>query len=282
MSSFSTTAFDELLDQDKPAKYAGHGEHWRVFFDDMDELVTMLPLIAEAAKPLMTCADDQDSCPLPFPDTEPVGNLLVWPNSERGMIQIHTVDPLTNEPAIASAYPWLSDGITHMTKIEALCLWPDRLEALVRARIGDGMAVTFFDPLFVKNRIFYRKGGFYPMVFSAIAYEFRVVDVNQIPAGFQIDAEEGACRLVQDIDVADHYLFIGKVVDVKTVRFFDTPVFLVRLTIARMVLPFNEPVDIEVVVTDEALGLSGAPEPDDTVYGKLWLTAYLRKPANKA
>ena len=279
MSHAIKTAFEELLVSSYDDSQVNHSKHWQVFFEDLNELVNMLPLIAKASKRLVTCADDQDSCPLPFPETEPAGDLLVWPEENRGMIQIHVTDRKTGEASIASAYPWMADGVTHMAKIEGIYLWPDRLEAHVQARIGDGMSVTFFDPLFVRNRVFYRRGGFYPMVFSGMAYEFRVHDVA---AKEGAEIKDTTCRLVQDGAASDEYVFIGIVQDVKTVRFLDAPVFVVRVMIGQMLLPFSEPVNIDVLVTDEALGLSRAPEPQDIVYGRLWLTAYLRKPKKQA
>ena len=279
MNHKKKTAFDELISAHCDDKHIGHGEHWRIFFDDLDELTRMLPLIGEAAQPLMTCADDENSCPLPFSEDEPVADLVAWPNTERGMIQLHVRHRQTNESSIASAYPWVSDGVTHMAKIEGIRLWPDRLEALIDARIGDGMAVTFFDPLFIKNRVFYRKGGFYPMVFSGIAYDFRVYDLDAEQQEFSVDLQKNkTCRLIREENVLDNYVFIGEVVDTKTVRFFDEPVSLVRVTIGQMVLPFNETVDIDMIVTDGALGFSRSPDVGDIVYGRIWLMAYLRAP----
>lgn len=283
MNHKKKTAFDELISAHCDDSHIGHGEHWRIFFDDLDELASMLPLIGQVAEPLMTCADDENSCPLPFSEEEPVGDLVAWPNTERGMIQLHQKTRQSEVSSIASAYPWVSDGVTHMAKIEGIRLWPDRLEALIDARIGDGMAVTFFDPLFIKNRVFYRKGGFYPMVFSAIAYEFRVYDPATEGQEFSVDIQKNkTCRLIQEENVLDNSVFIGEVVNVKTVRFFDAPVSLVRVTIGQMVLPFNEKVDIEMIVTDGALGFSRGPDIGDTVYGRIWLTAYLRAPKTES
>lgn len=282
MEDIHANAFSELIREEYAEDEVGHGAHWQIFFDDTAVLLHQLPTAAEKGCVLTTRADDPNACPLPFPGSEPTALVLGWPSAERGMIQVLQTDAQGNLEAFVSAYPWVSDGITHMVQLQGVRIWPDRLEAHLEVAVGDLTMLTFFDALFAKNRVFYRQNGFYPFVLTAFAYTVVIGEKPNLLSGIEGSiTDKPTVRLIQDGVCADDYQFVGRVKTCTTIRFLDRPVLLALVNFGCFAAPFEEDFDLTLIITDFALGFGREPEAGDWISGRLWLTGHLSSPSSE-
>lgn len=264
--------FYALLGEMYEDEEVGHGAHWKLFYDDIKSLVSQLPDAAEQGIPVETRADDPHNISLPFPSDEPSAIMLSWPEPNGGMIQVFQTDSKGKLSAFVSAYPWTEDGALYLAQLQRIRLWPGRLEAHVEVVLGENVNVTFFDTLFSRNRIFYRKNGFYPFVFTGFAYAARV------GANPDNGIASQSSHLTPTGTIADEYDFSGIVKSVATIRFLGRPVLLVRVNLGKLPEPFADDFDLNVILTDTALGFGREPEEGSRITGRLWLTGHLRTP----
>lgn len=278
-----------------------HGPHIHIFVDDAEALALKLPEIIQEAKLLPTLADNTSVHRHPLPLEEPEGGLLVWPCARQGMIlPIHLNAPGgVNE--LLGFYPWVSEGVQHRFRLEAVGLFPSRLEARLSGFVGpDGeMSLTFFDTQFARNRSLYQKNATLQVILIGIPSSFSVfvpepitiTDLKHIravrPILYADDPEQcgsdeplvyatkGMAAFFPRADYSpDYYEFSGPVRSVAPYarEMFGRPAWRVRVTVARF---GDEDFDLDLCVSEKTLGAGRLPEPGEDVRGVLWLQGYL-------
>ena len=70
----------------------------------------------------------------PLDPSEPEGELLVWPTRNSGLTLLLAKE--AGEWAMTGCWPFLTSGSEHDAEIERVVLAPDRLRAMIEARIG--------------------------------------------------------------------------------------------------------------------------------------------------
>jgi hypothetical protein len=302
--SSSGTPFEEIVVEISSEEAGGHGDHWKIFFHNLKDFFTRLPQIIQEAQPALTYADIRSAIPYIFPKQEPDGYLLVWPIPRFGLIATIKRNSPSAANELISAYPWVSEGKQHTIRMEQIRLWPNRLEAQIEAGLGidEELPITFFDPLFAANRVFYKKGEWYQFILVGFPYTFEIVDpkpivindpekIRNLRSILHSDDPErresqeplifetkGMAALLPHHDLeGDDYEFQGPV---KSVTEFHTEMFgqrtwRIRITIHRR---SDKDFDLDLCLTEKILGNQRMPEAGDDVRGILWLQGYLWMP----
>ncbi|HOY68137.1 MAG TPA: hypothetical protein PLP29_14735 [Candidatus Ozemobacteraceae bacterium] len=298
------TPFEELVIDVAGEEKHGHGSHWSIFSEDSRAVVKRLPEIVRQAKLAVTHADNRSAKAYPMPATEPKSVLLSWPIPRFGLLVPIRVDDSTRTNEVASLYPWSSEGVQHTIRIEGIRLWNNRLEAqldtvLLSSDRKEGMPITFFDPLFCSNRVFYSKCDIYEFILTGFPYVLEIADPKPLiitdptqvrlmrqemypddPAQREsiepVTVETGnmACFIQREDFDRDDYEFQGPVKSVAELHteILGQKAWRVRVTISRL---GDEEIDIDLCLTKRVLGEGKLPEIGDSVRGVLWLQGRL-------
>lgn len=296
-----TTPFEEVVVEMLGEKAVGHGDHWEVFFNDAGDIVKKLPKVVQEGRLIATSADEGGAIPYALPPQEPKGALLAWPSPGFGVIAAIELGAQGGRNEFISAYPYMSEGVEHTARLEQVRLWPNRLEAQVQASVGtdDEWTVTFFDPLFTVNRVFYKKDELYKFILVGFPYVFEIVESKPIV----IDDPENVRRLRSMMyptdpderdnleplviqtkgmaaflscggNAADDYEFQGPVKSVTGLgtQVLDQRVWRIRVTVHRLA---DDEVDLDLYLTEKVLANNRLPEVGEDVRGILWLQGHL-------
>jgi len=300
----SRTPFEEVVIEIPGEETGGHGDHWEIFFSDVGDIVKQLPKVVQEGQIALTHADSGSPTTYALPQQEPKGALLVWPSPRLGVIAVIELSTQEGAHGLISAYPYVSEGVEHTVRLEQVRLWPNRLEAQIRAsvRTDEGWAITFFDPLFAANRVFYKKDELYKFILAGFPYILETADPKPIviddPENIRrlrsmmhpTDPEqrdsleplvfrtEGMAAFFQRDSSADDYEFQGPV---KSVTELDTQmlgqqVWRIRVTVHRL---SDSDFDIDLYVTKKVLAGHKVPEIGEDVRGVLWLHGHLSSPS---
>ena len=304
ISSTSSTPFEEIIVEISDEEAGGHGSHWEIFFNDVGDLLKRLPQIIQEGQLALTYADIRSAKPYVFPEEEPKGALLVWPIPRFGLIATIKLNAPSGANEFISAYPWVSEGVQHTVRLEQVRLWPNRLEAQIQALIGadEEMSITFFDPLFAANRVFYKKDDLCQFILVGFPYAFEIVDpkpivisdpeqIRRLRSMMHVSDKEqkdsrkplvfetkGMAAFLPRGDLKpDDYEFQGQV---KSVTELHTEIlgqraWRVRTTVVRL---SDKDIDIDLCLTEKVLGGHRVPKVDEDVRGILWLQGYLWMP----
>lgn len=296
--------FKEAVLRILTSEEVSYGTQLGIFFDDLRDLISRLPIIVRESSPSLTYASIRRAKPLPFPPDEPQGLLLDYPIPRFGLRILEEINESSRSLELKALYPFASEGVQHGLTLEGILLWPSRLEAqLVCSTLPDAqIELTFFDPNFVANRVFYRKGDIFQFILSGYAYRFSVIEAKPIfwkdpdliralrgdhsesPEGEPIRIEtKGMAALLPREDISpDSYEFQGPVKKVEELHrdMLGQRTWKVRVTVNRLVDSKEADVDFDicVYVPERVLGGSKVPESGDDVCGTIWLQGYLWYP----
>ncbi|MEI2808322.1 hypothetical protein [Albidovulum sp.] len=117
----------------------------------------------------------------PLDPSEPEGELLVWPTRNSGLTLLLAKE--AGEWAMTGCWPFLTSGSEHDAEIERVVLAPDRLRAMIEARIGGELALTYHDYTFAARRGLYVKGFDHRLVLAGIAHFFGPADTTPVKLG---------------------------------------------------------------------------------------------------
>ncbi len=282
----------------------GYGERLRIFLDNPKELVSRLPLLLHESRQALTYASIQSAKPLPFPPDEPKGLLLEWPIPRFGLRIVIQLDGPSGANELMAMYPFSSEGVQHTLTMEGILLWPSRLEAQLVCSTPDAqLELTFFDPNFAANRVFYRKGDIYQFILSGYAYRFSVIKPEpvlwkdpdliravrrhnpELPEGEPIRIEtKGMAALLPREDLnPDSYEFCGPVKRIEELYrdMLGQRTWKTRVTVNRLMgaEETDADFDIDIYVPECVLGNRKPPEPGDDVQGTIWMQGYLWYPS---
>ena len=298
------TPFEEIITEISNEEAGAHGDHLGIFLREPVDLLKELPQIIQESQVILTFSDNKSAKQYAFPESEPRGALLVWPIQRFGLITVIRLGAQNSANELISAYPWVSEGVQHPVRLQKIRLWPNRLEAQIQGALGteEEMTVTFFDPLFAANRIFYKKDEFYQFILAGFPYTLEITHSEPITISGQDkvrrlrsamyandpeqrDSQEllvfqtkGMAALLSRDDLdPDDYEFQGPVKSVAELhaKILGQRVWRIRITINRLC---DKDFDIDLYLTEKVLGNYEMPEVGDDVRGVLWLQGYLWMP----
>lgn len=270
---------------------------------DAQRVHELLPRALKEAGEVVLGGAPERRAARPLDPAEPEGVLFVWPTRNTGMTLL--VVPHEGQWAMTSCWPFLTSGSEHDAEIERVVLAPDRLRAMVEARIGGELALTYHDFQFAARRGLYVMGVDHRLALSGIAHMFRPADTTPVKLGpdapvFDALSRGGAAvgedgmisietRGMASIfpreDIAPNaYEVRGPVVRVRKTlnEMFGQPVWMVQVTVAR--IGDDNDVDVNLDIAVSATVLDGRPLPalGDDVEALILLQGYIRMPAINA
>ncbi len=169
----------------------GHSGRWAVIDDDVSELMQhWLGLAISQATVVPVGLAEQTVLEQLISEGEPKGLALLYADSEQsagsGMLSLIHVKTDTQTQKTSnefwSAYPFFKEGNEIVAQIDALQLFPHRLEAWLTLSLvhNRGVQMTVFDPLFWAHRSLYRAHHQYHFSVAAMAYELIPVTDEEI------------------------------------------------------------------------------------------------------
>jgi len=231
-----------------------------------------------------------------FPRQSPLRGLMLRVNGRdpRGV-------PFDN---LAAAYPFAARGVPCRMRILGIEENPAGFQAWITAGIDDGPVLTFFDPLYFRNRARYRPGQEYIFHLAGLAYRLELED-HPAPArsggtvsgcapsasgkpgkkGSSIEFStpgallKGLAAIFPAGDVEDNYNFWGPVKEVSEFRFGGRRMIAVRVPVSRNIADEAD-LDLIVYVNDLNLRPLRLPQPGEDVRGTVWLQGFLDPDAN--
>ena len=268
------------------------GAHWKPFYENTASLFEELPRILAHSIPISTYGDTYPG-PYEIPSEWAQGAHLCWPIPRRGLV----ITLLNSEEGseLINLFPFLSDGREALIEIQEVFVWSSGVEAQIKGVWGK-TPVTFYDSAFLNNRSWYKAGASYYFVLSAIAYEAKPAELEELPvtphpdiiAWQQAMAEkevrqwpamdtvrlEGAAIFMRISEWdRDDYEFRGPI---RRVEPFDDllgqPGWEARITVMRFA---EKDVDLDVFITRRAWASDEPPEVGQDIEGALWLQGRL-------
>lgn len=183
---------------------------------------------------------------------------------------------------LATAYPFLIEGVEVDSTISKISLHPTRVEARLRMSTPEGAAIEPFDTQFWKHGPYYREGALYRFVVSGLAYRIRKVtdtvqsiQVRGEPEPELIDFSRMCMLMPNDGGVADDHDYRGEVraVQPRVFTLYGMPVWRLDVTLVRRDTEFTLP----IYVGEGAFVDGWLPRVGDYVEGLLWMQAYAVK-----
>lgn len=271
--------------------HEGHGNHWQCVFEDLQQLMRLLPTMIECGHFL----DDVGKGGLAEGAT--VG--ITWPNTPlRALSLISNVrEGGVSHQHLVSGFPYAAGGLHQRLVIEEIIPWQNGIEAWIKASPpgDDGPSLTFFDTRFYANRHLMKVGLEAEFILAGLAYFAEVAHpepvviakedtIRAMRAGtaqaddlspIEIHMEGAAILLPQDDYAPDEYEFQGPVKMIETFNVFDKAVTKLTLTVARLLDAIDSDIDIELFVGDHVWRTDERPLPGEDVRGLLWLQGFL-------
>lgn len=236
----------------------------------------------------------------PLDPTEPEGKLFAWPTMNTGLALLLARGG--EGWSMISCWPFLTNGSEHDAEIERVMLAPNRLQAMIEARIGGELGLTYYDWEFATKRGLYVSGVDHRLVLVGIAHAFGSADTAPVKLGpeapsFSVLSREGEAvgedgmitisttgmaAIFQRPDVAPNaYELRGPVVQVRKTlnELLGQSVWLVRVIVARIGDGNDVKVNLDVAVTAAVLNGRPLPEVGDDVQafvllqGSIWIPA---------
>lgn len=270
---------------------------------DAQAVMQLVPEALERAQLVTLKTPREKQAERPLPPGEPHGMLLAWPGAGGGLAML--VVPDGERWNLTGFWPFLTGLSEHDAEIEQVTLAPDRLQAMVTARIGGELILTYHEVLFAARRGLYVKGVDHRLVLAGVAHSFRRADAAPILIGPDAPAfaalskggtavgkdgnitiqTRGMAAIFPRSDIAPHAAeFRGPVIAVRKnlTDILGQPVWLVRVTVARV--GEDHWTDIHLDIAVSATVLDGRPLPavgDDIegfilLQGSIWMPAINR------
>ena len=278
-------------------KDMGHGDHWTALLGSIEKpLVNMLTttLVEGALSPV---TDEQKQ----YQDAHPAENTFLgieYGDAPVGCLAVVEKFPEKNKNVLMTAYPFLRDGVPNVMEITDLKTLPQVCETTVTGVSRAGGVLSFFEPLYFRNRFILRTGGRYEFSLAAIAYGLEKLVETEITVtqGFFLALErERALKENPDADVGAIESVAIDVSQLRTLIFqddfpedaeFQTIVEDVEyfrldgIEICRMPVGFKLGGDrnfrINLYASEHVLK-GYRPQTGDTIRGTLWMQGYAVK-----
>ena len=280
---------------------------FRPFSLDTQAVFELLPEAMQKAQQVVPETGPERRASRPLPPDEPEGTIFVWPTRNTGLTLLLT--QTDGAWSMTGCWPFLTTGTEHDAEIRSVVLGPDRLRAMVEARIDGELDLTYHDYTFAASRGLYVKGVDHRLVLSGIAHAFGPADTAPVEIGpdapsFSALSEwseavgdngkiaiqtKGMAAIFPREDIAPNaYEVRGPVVRVRKNlnEMLGQPVWLVCVTVARIGEDGTE-VNLDIAVAQTML--EGRPLPavgDDIealilLQGSIWIPA-INSPAPDA
>jgi len=281
---------------DEDGRHA-HGSHWAIFFDDVGAFLGATLPMAINNSGTVPCWGENRPAPYELPADEPGGTVLIWPIPRQGMLMVIELAQGYGPNKFISAYPWFCEGTQHRILLEQVYPWDNRLEAQIKATVGD-MSITFFDPLYAQHKGFYKAGKTYQFILSGFAYFCAVVEAKPFlisdPETIRIfrstdeeDQNDLSPITIQTKGMAaffpveewdrDEYQFQAPVKQVTETALFEEKTWRIRGTIGHH-MEDDSDIDLDIYVPEKSLRGGKIPKAGDDISGTLWLQGYLWYP----
>lgn len=274
-----------------------HGNHWEIFTDDVGTFLGATLPVALKKSGKVPCWGENRPAPYELPPDEPKGALLIWPIPRQGMLLVIKLAQEHGPNELISAYPWFCEGTQQRILLEQVHPWHNRLEAQIKATVGD-MSMTFFDALYAQHKGFYKAGKTYQFILSGFAYSCAVIEAQPI-----IISDPETIRLYRSTDEddpndlspitvetkgmaaffpieewdRDEYQFQAPVKQVTETALFEQKTWRIRATIGHH-MEDDSDIDLDIYVPEKSLRGGKVPEAGDDISGTLWLQGYLWYP----
>lgn len=175
----------------------GHGGHWELFAESASEIIgKWLPIAISKSKLVEIGVSDKSSESRLLASGEyQTAGLMYFDRKQdenlAGMLSVIAInvrDESSTEVRndIMTAYPFFVEGKCVEATVEAIDLFPNKLEAVVTLLHADEMRFHTFDTLFFKHRGIYRKGQRARFSIAAMAYSMQPAETQT----FTIDDPE--------------------------------------------------------------------------------------------
>jgi len=269
---------------------------------DARQVMGLLPEAAEKAQlvELLTALEKRANHPLA--PAEPKGFLIAWPSGRSGLAML--LCPDGERMNLTDFWPFLTSGSEHEAEIEMVRLAPNRLQAMVEARIGDDLALCYHEVNFAVNRGLYVKGATHRLVLAGVAHSFEPANTDpivirpdapgyaaMIAAGMGNEADgtieihtKGMAAVLPRESVAPHgYEFRGPVVQIRDYLgdVLGQRLWLVRVTVARIGEGNDTNVNLDIALTEAVLNGRPLPAVGDDVQGFILLQGTIWLPDAK-
>lgn len=277
----------------------GHLPSWEWFhpfgLDREAVMKQLLPYVARHGTLAEGAALTRANVPLPLPDDEPRAAMICWPSQSSGAGALIRLGAAGNE--LIGFWPLSQRGVQTRVEVEGLILSRDRLQAWVRATVGDGIPVCYFDQLFPVDRQFYRAGWKPDVLLCGLPLSFARAEPREftttlspsvragLPAGsvdadgtINVSTKGMAAFLPRDDGPPNLYEICGPVQEVRRnpVLGLTEEAWLVRVVVARS-FHDDTPFEIDLVVTAHLLAGQPLPQPGEDIaaivllLGRVWI-----------
>lgn len=154
---------------------------FRPFGLDVQAVFELLPEAMQKAQQVVPETGPERRATRPLLPDEPEGRIFVWPTRHTGLTVLLT--QIDGAWSMTGCWPFLTTGTEHDAEISSVVLAPDRLRAMVEARIGGELDLTYYDYAFATNRGLYVKGVDHRLVLCGIAHAFGPADTAPVEIG---------------------------------------------------------------------------------------------------
>ena len=270
---------------------------------EQKDVIELLPEALNKAQQVVLSTAIERRANHPLDPAEPEGMLFVWPTRNSGLTLL--VERNEGQWALTGCWPFLTSGSEHDAEIEQIVLAPDRLQAMVKAQIGGELGLTYHDYEFAAHRGLYVRRVDHRLVLAGIAHAFGMADTAPIklspdaPSFFALSrggeavgedgkitiSTTGMAAIFHRPNIAPNaYELRGPVVQVRKTlnEILDQPVWLVRVTVARIGSDNDVDVNLDIAVTATILGGRPLPEKGDEVEAVVRLQGSIWHPAINA
>ncbi len=276
----------------------GHGDHWTALLGSIEKpLVNMLTtILVEGA--LSPVTDEQKQ----YQDAHPAENTFLgieYGDAPVGCLAVVEKFPEKNKNVLMTAYPFLRDGVPNVMEITDLKTLPQVCETTVTGVSRAGGVLSFFEPLYFRNRFILRTGGKYEFSLAAIAYGLEKLVETEITVSrgpilaiereralkenpdadvgaigsVKIDVSQLGTLIFMDDDFPEDAQFQTVVEDVDYFRFDG--IEICRMPV-EMKMGDNRNFRINLYASEHVLK-GYRPQTGDTIRGTLWMQGYAVK-----
>jgi hypothetical protein len=274
----------------------GYGEQWGCFWGDVEKTVQRLPKILEQGRSVSGDGELMTNPRRSLSNGEYV--VYAYGDTPACCLAICAAAEDLKSLELASAYPWLRDGIPLVLEVLDSHHLEDEYEGVVEGVTRETETISFFDPLFCLNHSLYRRGQKFEFSMAALAYVIEKVentniritegaaleierkraleenpdaDVNQIKS-VDISMAELRCLLPREDGMNAEFQTV-----VEEARYFhseDSEICQMRVILKRS---GDEQLAAMLYASEHVLK-DYRPQVGDSIRGVLWLQGYPLKP----
>lgn len=274
----------------------GHGNHWEAVVGASDDAIMQwIPTIVAKGTIVGDSTFLFDDGENPPREEKCFG--ILYPEGPMCFLALISTDSL-KEPKtnfLFTAFPFPYEGCVNSIEIDAAQDWCNPIEGIIEGATKGGASVGFFDPLYFLNKSSYRSGVSANFIITALAYQLRPCEQQeiQIKEGPLLEMEreraleenpeadvseiktvtvslEGACWLIPT-DVKDDFEFRGIPEAVERIEVGEQGFYKVTMVLTR---PDDTDFRVPVYVSEAILN-GFVPSVGQPVEGFLWLQGRL-------